>query len=163
MPEPPYRDRSFPDRTFNREMEARVRVGGSITVADDEHVTGAVVAVAGSITVNGRVNQDVVAVGGNIHLGSKAEVRGDVVVVGGVVEREPGAKVLGKVSEVGVRDSGHPNPPELELLVVPLVRLRAVAGLPPVCQPRSHGALRAARDAHPAAGAQGGASASRPR
>ena len=100
VPEPPYLDRSFPDRSFNREMEARVRIGGSITVPEDEHVTGAVVAVAGSITVNGRVNQDVVAVGGDIHLGSKAEVRGDVVVVGGVVERDPGAKVLGKVSEV---------------------------------------------------------------
>ena len=85
---------------FNREMEARVRVGGSITVAEDEHVTGAVVAVAGSVTVNGRVNEDVVAVGGNVRLGRRAEVRGDVVVVGGTIEREPGAVVHGKVSEV---------------------------------------------------------------
>jgi hypothetical protein len=82
-------------------MEARVRVGGSITVGEDEEVRGAVVAVAGSITVNGRVDQDVVAIGGTIRLGSKAEVRGDVVVVGGTIEREPGAKVLGQVSEVG--------------------------------------------------------------
>jgi hypothetical protein len=100
VPEAPSRDRSFPDRTFNREMEARVRVGGSITVAEDEQVTGAVVAVAGSVTVNGRVNEDVVAVGGNVRLGRRAEVRGDVVVVGGTIEREPGAKVLGQVSEV---------------------------------------------------------------
>jgi len=99
-PAPPSRDRSFPDRTFNREMEARVRVGGSITVAEDEQVTGAVVAVAGSITVNGRVLEDVVAVGGNVRLGRRAEVRGDVVVVGGTIEREPGAVVHGKVSEV---------------------------------------------------------------
>jgi hypothetical protein len=90
----------FPPRTFNREMEARVRVGGSITVAEDERVTGAVVAVAGSVTVNGRVQDDVVAVGGNVRLGRRAEVNGDVVVVGGTVEREPGAVVRGKVSEV---------------------------------------------------------------
>ncbi len=103
VPEPPaapFRDRSFPDRTFNREMEARVRVGGSITVAEDERVTGAAVAVAGSVTVNGRVQDDVVAVGGNVRLGRRAEVGGDVVVVGGTVEREPGAVVRGKVSEV---------------------------------------------------------------
>jgi hypothetical protein len=99
VPEP--ESRSFPDRKFSREMEARVRVGGSITVAEDEQVTGAVVAVAGSITVNGRVNDDVVAVGGNVRLGRRAEVRGDVVVVGGTIEREPGAVVHGKVSEVG--------------------------------------------------------------
>ncbi len=92
--------RSFPDRKFSREMEARVRVGGSITVAEDEAVRGAVVAVAGSVTVNGRVDEDVVAVGGNIRLGRRAEVRGDVVVVGGTIEREPGAVVRGKVSEV---------------------------------------------------------------
>jgi hypothetical protein len=99
-PAAPFRDRSFPDRTFNREMEARVRVGGSITVAEDERVTGAVVAVAGSVTINGRVQDDVVAVGGNVRLGRRAEVNGDVVVVGGSVEREPGAVVRGKVSEV---------------------------------------------------------------
>jgi hypothetical protein len=101
VPEAASRYRGFPDRTFNREMEARVRVGGSITVAEDEQVTGAVVAVAGSVTVNGRVNEDVVAVGGNVRLGRRAEVRGDVVVVGGTIEREPGAVVHGKVSEVG--------------------------------------------------------------
>jgi hypothetical protein len=106
VPESPSRYRGFPDRTFNREMEARVRVGGSITVAEDEHVTGAVVAVAGSVTVNGRVNEDVVAVGGNVRLGRRAEVRGDVVVVGGTIEREPGAVVHGKVSEVGIMIPG---------------------------------------------------------
>jgi hypothetical protein len=104
LPEP--ESRSFPNRQFSREMEARVRVGGSITVAEDEEVRGAVVAVAGSITVNGRVNEDVVAVGGNVRLGRRAEVRGDVVVVGGTIEREPGAVVHGKVSEVGFRIPG---------------------------------------------------------
>ncbi len=99
-PAPPFLDRRFPDRSFNRESEARVRVGGSITVAEDERVTGAVVAVAGSVTVNGRVQEDVVSVGGNVRLGSRAEVGGDVVVVGGTIEREPGAVVRGKVSEV---------------------------------------------------------------
>jgi len=89
-----------PDRRFRREAEARVRVGGNITVDADEQVNGAVVAVGGSITVNGRVRDNVVAVAGNIHLGPRADVRGDVTAVGGTIERDPGAIVTGKVNEV---------------------------------------------------------------
>jgi hypothetical protein len=109
----------FPERTFDREVEARVRVGGNISVAEDERVTGAVVAVAGSITVNGRVQQDVVAVGGNVHLGRRAEVRGDVVVVGGTVERDPGAVVQGKVSEVAFSIPGVRIRPGWDFQVFP--------------------------------------------
>jgi hypothetical protein len=89
-----------PDRTFRREAEARVRIGGNITVDEDEQVNGAVVAVGGSVTVNGRVRDNVVAVGGDIHLGPRADVLGDVTVVGGTIERDPGAMVSGKVNEV---------------------------------------------------------------
>ena len=96
----------FSERKFGRETEARVRIGGSITVPEDERITGAVVAVAGSITVNGRVDDDVVAVGGNVHLGHNAEVGGDVVVVGGNIDRDAGAVVRGRVSEVGIAIPG---------------------------------------------------------
>jgi hypothetical protein len=91
----------------------------NISVAEDERVTGAVVAVAGSITVNGRVQQDVVAVGGNVHLGRRAEVRGDVVVVGGTVERDPGAVVQGKVSEVAFSIPGVRIRPGWDFQVFP--------------------------------------------
>jgi hypothetical protein len=89
-----------PDRAFRREVEARVRIGGNITVDEDEQVNGPVVAVGGSVTVNGRIRDAVVAVGGNIHLGPRADVRGDVTVVGGTIERDAGASVSGKVNEV---------------------------------------------------------------
>jgi hypothetical protein len=42
----------------------------------------------------------VVAVGGDIHLGPRAEVQGDVTVVGGAIDRDPGAKIGGRVNEV---------------------------------------------------------------
>jgi hypothetical protein len=89
-----------PDRKFRRQVETRVRVGGSITVPDDEEVNGPVVAVFGSVTVNGRVRDNVVAVGGNVHLGPSADVRGDVVAVGGSVDRDSGANISGQISEV---------------------------------------------------------------
>jgi hypothetical protein len=97
---------AVPERSFRRAAEARVRVGGNITVAEDEQVNGAVVAVAGSVTINGRVREDVVAVGGNVHLGPRAEVRGDVTVVGGTIDRDPGATVGGRVNEVTFPFSG---------------------------------------------------------
>jgi hypothetical protein len=89
-----------PERKFRRQAETRVRVGGSITVPEDEEVNGPVVAVFGSVTVNGRVRDNVVAVGGNVHLGPSADVRGDIVAVGGSVDRDSGANVAGQVSEI---------------------------------------------------------------
>ena len=89
-----------PDRKFRRQVETRVRIGGNVTVPQDEEVTGPVVAVLGSVTVDGRVRDNVVAVGGNVHLGPSADVRGDVVAVGGTVERDPSANISGQISEV---------------------------------------------------------------
>jgi len=87
-------------RTFRRHTDARVRIGGNVTVAEDERVDGPVVAVFGSVTVNGMVTDNVVAVAGNVHLGPRAEVRGDVTSVGGGLTRDEGSVVTGQINEV---------------------------------------------------------------
>jgi hypothetical protein len=97
-PEPPAPP--VPERPFRRDYDARVRILGDITVAKDEQVNGAVVAVGGSVKVDGRVRDDVVAVGGSVKLGPHAEVLGDVTSVGGTIERDPGAVVSGRLNEV---------------------------------------------------------------
>ena len=97
---------SMPERAFRREYDARVRIFGDITVERDEQVNGAVVAVGGSIKVDGRVRDNVVAVGGSVKLGPHAEVLGDVTTVGGTIERDPGAVVSGRLNEVGVSAPG---------------------------------------------------------
>jgi hypothetical protein len=101
-----------------RDSDARVVMGTPVHVEKDE-TTGDVVAVGGSITVEGEVDGDAVAVGGSnhitgtvegtavsvggsVHLGPEARVMGDVVSVGGTVEREPGAEVMGQVTEVSL-------------------------------------------------------------
>lgn len=84
-----------------RQSASRVRIGGSVTVHEDEYVTEPVVAVGGSVTVLGRVDDDVVAVGGSVRLGPHARVRGDVTAVGGGIDQEPGAWIGGSVNEVG--------------------------------------------------------------
>lgn len=88
------------ERTIRRRSSGRVRLGGNITVDEDESVNGAVVAIGGDVDVNGRVHDAVVAVGGSVRLGPKAEILGDVTTVGGSVSRDPSAVVRGQVNEV---------------------------------------------------------------
>jgi hypothetical protein len=97
---------------------ARVRIGGGVEVKEGEVVGDAVVAVFGSARIDGRVEGDVVAVGGGIYLGPHAYVRGDAVAVGGGITREPGARVFGDLNEVRV---GFPS-------VGPWLRLRPLRG-----------------------------------
>ena len=79
--------------------DAAVSVLGSTTV--NGSVGDAAVSVLGSTTVNGHVGE-VVAVGGNIELGPKADVSGDIVVVGGTLQRDPAAVVHGQVQQVSI-------------------------------------------------------------
>ncbi|HEY0783575.1 MAG TPA: polymer-forming cytoskeletal protein, partial [Thermoanaerobaculia bacterium] len=96
---------------------SQVRFGGGVTVGPDEladevmalggsvHIDGEVrndvVAMGGAVYVNGHVGGDVSSVGGSVHLGPHAEIGGDVSSVGGSVIREPGATVHGDVRGVG--------------------------------------------------------------
>lgn len=80
--------------------DARVHIGGPVHVAENETIDGPVVSVGGSVTVDGDVRDDVVAIGGNVRLGPKARVRGDVTSVGGTVERDPAAEIDGKTNEI---------------------------------------------------------------
>lgn len=79
----------------------RVRIFGDVSVDENEEIAGDVVAVIGSVRVNGEARQ-VVAVLGSVDLGPKAVIHSDVVSVGGRVRRAPGAEVRGGVTEISV-------------------------------------------------------------
>ncbi len=81
---------------------ARVRLGGDVAVAEDEAIGDDVVAILGSARVDGRVDGNVVSVGGSVRLGPKASVRGDVTAVGGSVERADGSVVNGQINEIRI-------------------------------------------------------------
>jgi hypothetical protein len=102
-PEPPaLPSEPDPDEArWPRSSGAKVRIGGSVHVEEDERVRDAVVAVGGSATILGRVDDDVVAIGGGVRLGPKSVVRGGVTSIGGPIHREPGAEVHGDVTELG--------------------------------------------------------------
>jgi hypothetical protein len=71
-----------------------------VSVKAGEAVGSDVVVVLGSAHVDGRVDGDVVAVGGSVYLGPKADVQGSVTTVGGQVVRDAGAQVSGEINEV---------------------------------------------------------------
>jgi hypothetical protein len=85
-----------------RHSGARVRFGGDVTVAEDEAIGDDVVAILGSARVDGRVDGAVVAIGGSVHLGPKANVRGDVTAVGGSIERAASSVVSGQINEIRI-------------------------------------------------------------
>ena len=93
--------------------------GGVFKVGEDIHVhagktlTGSLVAIGGSASVDGAVDDDVVVIGGDTdingrvagnvivlgtraHLGPKARIEGEFVTLGATVAKEDGAKVLGE-------------------------------------------------------------------
>jgi len=106
----PSADRPRAERESRRERRSRrgprdqdrVRIGGSVTVSEDEIVEGNVVAIGGSAVVDGVVHGDVVAIGGAISLGPQAVVDENVVVVGGALNRDPTARIGGQISVIGI-------------------------------------------------------------
>jgi hypothetical protein len=111
-PEPPL-ERTQPEPRETRQWSRRsngerIRIFGDIAVERDEEITGQVVAVFGSVRVDGKVGDQVVAVFGSVVLGTDAVVGGDVVSVGGRVIRNAGAETRGSVTEVALTDSWFP-------------------------------------------------------
>jgi hypothetical protein len=94
-----------PDRPAvprSRRRGELVRIGGSVTVEQDEFIRGDVVSVGGAARINGEVDGDVVAIGGGVSLGPMADVHGDVTSVGGGVYRDRGAVVRGGIQDIGI-------------------------------------------------------------
>jgi hypothetical protein len=97
----PRRDRSSRDR---------VRVFGNLTVDRDEEINGDVVAVFGSVKVDGVVRQEVVSVFGSVELGPEAVVMGDVVAVGGQVRKAATARTRNGVTEISLGEISLGDP-----------------------------------------------------
>jgi hypothetical protein len=83
------------------EARNKVRIGGNVVVDEGTEVKDAV-AVGGSVTVNGRVQDSAVAVGGSVILGPGAVIGKDVVSIGGAVKQAQGSKIHGDVVELNI-------------------------------------------------------------
>jgi len=104
-PSPPRGSEDPKTAAFRRRIHAGdndvVQVGQDIVIERGEHVLGHVFAMGGNITVRGMVDDDVVAMGGDVTLEDGATVRGDVVSLGGAVQKAPSATILGSNVTVG--------------------------------------------------------------
>ena len=77
------------------------RMGEQVRVEENHVISGDVVVMGSDAEILGKVNGDVVAVGGNIVLGPTASIVGDAVSIGGSISKEPGAKVYGQEVSMG--------------------------------------------------------------
>jgi hypothetical protein len=87
--------------SYDDEGHDIVRFGEDIRIRRDKRVRGSVVAIGGSVVIEGDVIGDVVAVGGNVSLESGASVAGDAVSVGGSVDLQTDSSVRGDAVSVG--------------------------------------------------------------
>jgi hypothetical protein len=88
------------DVTTYKLTGARIAIGQDVRIERDEEVTEAAVVILGSLTVEGRVRDGVVVVGGDLHLGPASDVRGEIVLVGGKLTRDASARQLGTINYV---------------------------------------------------------------
>ena len=80
----------------------KVRIGGDVVVEEVIEVKDAV-AVGVSVTVNGKVRDSAVAVGGSVILGPNAVIGKDVVSIGGAVKQAQGSKIHGDIVELKIQ------------------------------------------------------------
>jgi len=79
-----------------------VRVGGSVTILENQTIDGDAVAVMGDVTVYGRVEGNAVAVLGTVFIRDGGVVEGDAVGIGGGVRKDPGARVGGENVQISI-------------------------------------------------------------
>ncbi|MGD9259613.1 MAG: hypothetical protein PVG44_04150 [Desulfobacterales bacterium] len=85
----------------NANASDKVRIGGDVVVDEGTEVKDAV-AVGGSVTVNGKVRDSAVAVGGAVILGPNAVIGKDVVSIGGAVKQTQGSIIHGDIVEMNI-------------------------------------------------------------
>ena len=83
---------------------SRIAVGQDVRVAADEEVSDTLIVIGGSATIEGRVRDGVFVVGGDAHLGPRADITGEIVLVGGQLIREEGARHFGRVNYISFGD-----------------------------------------------------------
>ena len=89
-------------RRWRRGDGLHVRVAKSYHLPPDQVVSWPVVVIGGSATIDGRLEDDLVVIGGSVTVGPTAHVRGDIVAVGGAVEVASAAEVTGEIHDVSV-------------------------------------------------------------
>ncbi len=88
---------------FRRRKKNEIKALNDILIERDRFVRGAVISFWSNIEIRGEVNEDVVAIFGNIVIADSAVIRGDVIAIDGNVDLSPHAMVYGEIFSTGNR------------------------------------------------------------
>lgn len=89
--------------TVRAESSNVVKIGSDVIIEEGTKVHN-VLSLGGQVTVDGVVENNIVAIGGSIVLTRTAVVGGDVFALGGIIVRGRGAEVHGNLSEINADD-----------------------------------------------------------
>ena len=88
------------DWSPSRGAGVRILVGRSLTIPANTVQRDTVLVVGGTLNIDGRVEDDVVVVGGRLRLGPTAVVDGDLASIGAVADIHPLARIDGEFNQV---------------------------------------------------------------
>lgn len=91
----------WPERRYRRDG-VHIRVGRDYVLPADQVATQPVIVVGGSATIDGRMEDDLVVIGGAVRLGPAAQIRGDLVSMGGQLTVADTAQITGEIHDVSV-------------------------------------------------------------
>jgi hypothetical protein len=80
----------------------QVRVGRNYHLPADQIASWPIVVIGGSATIDGRIEDELVVIGGSVRVGPSAQIRSDIVSIGGDVQVAETAEVSGEIHDVGV-------------------------------------------------------------
>lgn len=89
---------SLPSIAFAKAQDI-IKMNTDIEISNDM-VVGDVVAIGGDVTVRGKVENNVVVIGGSVRLEPRASVAGQVVVVGGEITKDPTATIGDRITQI---------------------------------------------------------------
>ena len=89
--------------TVRAESSNVVKIGSDVTIEEGTKVHN-VLAFGGQVTVDGVVENNIIAIGGSVVLTKTAVVSGDVFTLGGIIVRGRGAEVHGDITEINADD-----------------------------------------------------------
>jgi len=89
--------------TVSADSSNIVKIGSDVTIEEGTKVRN-VLAIGGQITIDGVVDNHIVAIGGSVVLTGKAVVGGSVFCIGGIIVKGRGAEVYGNLTEINADD-----------------------------------------------------------
>ncbi len=89
-------------RRWSARDGVHIRVGRSYHLPADQIAPSAVLVIGGAATIDGRLDEDLIVIGGPVRIGPTAQIRGEVTAVGGGVQLADAAQVTGRINDVSL-------------------------------------------------------------